>query len=137
MPWTCPLCKRPFKYNSQAHSCVQVSPDSILDSKSEITRKIYKKLITAIQQFGPFDISAARKDIYLKHPGTFLAIKPKKDELDVEFYLSALTDEFPVYKTLRTSKNRVVHYVRLDDPKQIDKQLIHWLQLSYKPVSNS
>ena len=137
MSWVCPLCKRPFKYKNQAHSCVQVSPDAILNKKTEVTRKIYNKLIAAVQQFGDFDISAAKSDIYLKHPGTFMAIKPRKDSVELEFYLPEVNDEFPIYKTLRTSKNRVVHYIRLDDPKQVDKQLIAWMKISYALISTT
>jgi hypothetical protein len=133
--WTCPLCKRPFKYEHQAHSCVQVNPDDLLSRKSELVKTIYNKIIIAVQKFGPFTISAALKDIYLKQNGTFIGIHPKKDGIDMEFYLQESMDEFPVYKTLRTSKNRVVHYVQLDDPGQVDKQLIDWMHKSYKLIT--
>src|SRR5438477_534775 len=110
--WTCLLCKRPFKYEHQAHSCVQINPDDLLARKSELVKSIYRKIIAAVKPFGPFVISAALKDIYLKQNGTFISIHPKKDSIDIEFYLPEAIDEFPVYKVLRTSKNRVVHYVR-------------------------
>ena len=137
MAWICPTCKRPFKNRNQVHSCVQISPDTVLSVAGKNVQGIYNKLMAAVKKFGPYDITATPKAIFLKNPGSFVAIKPKKATLELEFLLDTAIDEFPVYKNLRTSKNRVAHFIRLDDPSQVDMQLIQWLKLSYTLISNA
>ena len=91
--------------------------------------------MSSIKKFGPFDITAAKQAVFLKHPSSFISIKPRKEALELEFLLNEEIKDFPIYKTLRLSKNRVAHYILLDDPAQIDKQLLNWLRQSYKQNS--
>ena len=86
-----------------------------------------------IRDFGPdVMISAAKSCVFAKAPGTFIAFKPKKDQLLLEFFLSKAVEEFPVEKTLRYSRTKVVHWVRIDGKEQINAQLLRWLRESYR-----
>ncbi|MEW6470428.1 MAG: DUF5655 domain-containing protein [Bacteroidota bacterium] len=130
--WICPKCKRPFKSRNQWHSCVRVDPDSIFD-RFPLAEGLYKKLVKKIRGFGPdVMISAAKSCVFAKAPGTFIAFKPKKDHLLLEFFLSKAVEEFPVEKTFRYSRTKVVHWVRIDGKEQINAQLLRWLRESYR-----
>jgi len=132
MTWTCPKCKRPFKHKNQSHSCVTVDVSSVFKNKETNIKKCYDKLEKEVKQFGEdVKISCALKAVFAKAPSTFLAMKPKKDHLAIEFLLGEEINEFPVEKTFRVSKNRVAHFVRVQTPSEIDKQLLGWIKSAY------
>ena len=129
--WTCPKCKRPFKYKTQYHSCVTIAPDSLFE-KYPLAKTLYKKIVKQVKPFGnDVVLSAAKSAVFAKNNGTFIAFKPKKDCLVVEFFLPEEVLEFPVEKTFRYTKTKVVHYIKLDGLEQVNKQLINWLKISY------
>lgn len=60
-----------------------------------------------------------------------MAIKPKQNWLDIEFLLPVEVTEVAIYKTFRVSRNRVAHFVRLDDPAEVTPQIMGWLKEAY------
>lgn len=87
------------------------------------------------ESLGSIRISSMKSGILVASKSTFLALKPKKNWIDVEFYLDHEQQEFPIYKTFQVSKNRIVHYVRLEQTKDIDNQLLRWIENAYNLVS--
>lgn len=73
--------------------------------------------------------------ILVKSVSTFLAIKPKTTCMDVEFLLDEEVDVFPIHKAIRVSKNRVAHFIRIEHPKEVNRQLIAWLKRAYELTS--
>jgi Domain of unknown function (DUF5655) len=134
MSWVCPICKRPFKNVNQQHSCTSINPETVFENRPEKIKKIYNKLYIACSKFGNMQVTATKDAVFFKNDGTFASIKPKKEAIVIEFFLPTAIDEFPVYKTVILSKNRVVHYVQADDLAQVDKQLLSWLKTSYELV---
>ena len=49
--------------------------------------------------------------IFIKTKSTFMAVKVKRDRLDVDFFLDHLENVPLVSKYLQTSKHRVAHVV--------------------------
>jgi hypothetical protein len=132
MAWMCPKCHRRFKNPNQAHSCVRENPgDQFLKSEPHV-KAIYNKLLREIRKFGPVNISPVRIGIMLKNESTFVAIKARKQFLDIEFLLPVELNEFPIHKTFRVSKQRVAHFIRLESPDEITKQILGWLKESYR-----
>jgi predicted transport protein len=134
--WTCPKCKRIFKRKDQSHSCILISKESLFTKRSPELKKLYDKIVKEVNKFGKYREETMKSDvIFFKTKSTFLGIKVKKDHLDIEFYLENLQNVPPVTKYLQTSKNRVVHLVPIDQPEDINKQLISWIKRSYDLVS--
>ncbi|MBI4930401.1 MAG: hypothetical protein HY841_06540 [Bacteroidetes bacterium] len=131
MPWNCPTCNRLFKHAVSYHSCVKVNPDSHFTGKNPNVKAVYEKILKETKKFGKVNVSPVKNGILLKNLSTFLGIGLKKSFLDIEFFLAEETNEFPIYKTFRYTKNKTVHYVRLENPKEVDRQLLNWLKTSY------
>jgi len=131
MPWICPKCGRQFKHATNYHSCVKVDADRHFINKKPEVKAMFEKILKETKKFGNVNVSPVQNSIMLKNASTFLAIKPKKEWADIEFFLPEEVHEFPVYKTARYTKNKVVHFVRLENPKEVDKQLMRWLKISY------
>lgn len=137
MTWICPSCKRPFKHKNQAHSCVQVNVEEHFVNKDPDVYRIYQALMKALSKLSNVVVSPARNAILVTSSSTFLAIKPKRSWLDIEFLLDEGLNELPVYKVVRASKKRYAHFVRLESMTEVDKKIVSLLVRSYKLVSSS
>ena len=134
--WTCPKCKRTFKRKDQQHSCNLISKESVFEKHPFQLKKLYDKIEKEVKKFGEYREETVGKDtIFFKTKSTFLGIKVKKDHLDLEFFLDKLENIPPVSKYLQTSKYRIVHLVPIDQPEDINPQLINWMKRSYVLIS--
>lgn len=137
MSWVCPKCGRPFKNTNQQHSCVQLSVEEHLKGKPAELVAAYQKLALEVEKLGDVVISPVKSAIQFKSKSTFLSCKVGKTYLEIEFFLETVSEEFPVLKTLRLSAKKVVHYVRVESAKEIDKQLLNWIKTSCRLVNGS
>ncbi len=62
---------------------------------------------------------------------TFAAVKPKQEWIDLEFLLDEKVEQYPIHKTFRANKSRVAHFVRLENPRDVNARLLFWLKQSY------
>lgn len=135
MPWICPNCNRRFKNPNQPHSCIVNSIDDHFIKKNIIVREIYNKIEKEILKFGNIKINPTKYAIIVSSKSTFLAIKPRKTMLDIEFLLDKAVEGHPVYKIFKVSKNRFAHFIHLEYIQQVDKNLILLLKKSYKTIN--
>ncbi len=136
MPWTCPKCERQFKHEIPYHSCVKVNVASHFINKQPNVRAVYNKILKEATKFGTVNVSPVKSGIYLKRVSSFLGIRLSKTWVDLDFFLPEETSEFPIYKTMRYTKSKTVHFVRLENPKEVDRQLVRWLKISYDLAGN-
>jgi predicted transport protein len=135
--WTCPNCGRTFKRKDQQHTCTLISKDSLFAKRPPGLKTLYEKIVKQVEKFGNYREETVNPDvIFFKTKSTFLAVKVKKDHLDIEFFLDHLEDTPPVSKYLQTSKYRVAHVVPVDRVEEINEQLISWIKNSYLPFQN-
>ena len=133
--WTCPKCKRSFKRKDQQHTCNLISKEQLFAKRPADLKKLYDQIVKVVRKFGEHREETVKPDvIFFKTKSTFLAVKVKKDHLDIEFFLDHLEDQPPVSKFLQTSKHRVAHLVPIDDPEDINQQLIGWMKSSYELI---
>jgi predicted transport protein len=134
--WTCPKCGRTFKRKDQQHTCTLISKESLFLKRPPELKRLYEKIAQQITKLGDYREETVNPDvIFFKTKSTFLAIKVKKDHLDIEFFLDHLENVPPVSKYLQTSKHRVAHVVPIDSEEEINDQLIVWIKSSYLLVS--
>jgi predicted transport protein len=130
--WTCPKCGREFKRKDQQHTCTLISKEVLFARRPLELKHLYGKIVKQLKKIGEYREETVRPDvIFFKTKSTFLAVKVKKDHLDIEFFLDHLENVPPVSKYLRTSKNRVAHVVPVDRDEEINEQLIDWIKTSY------
>jgi hypothetical protein len=133
--WTCPKCKRTFKRKDQQHSCTLISKESLFEKRPPELKKLYEKIVKEVKKLGDYREETVQPDvIFFKTKSSFLAVKVKKDHLEIEFFLEKLENVPPISKYLQTSKHRVAHLVPIDRPEDINQQLISWIKRSYDLV---
>jgi hypothetical protein len=90
-----------------------------LFKKEPIVFTLFKQVHQSIIKWKNVKASATQNCIVYVAQTTFLIIRPMKSALDIKFYLSEQTEEFPVYKTEVWGK-RIGHFIRLFDESDID-----------------
>ena len=130
--WTCKKCGRSFRNTNQPHTCKLISKNDLFVKRPAHLKKLYQQVEAVVKTFGAFREEAILPDvIFFKTKSTFMAVKMKKDHLDIEFFLDHVEDAPPVSKYLQTSKHRVAHLVPIDEEKDINPQLKKWMKESY------
>jgi hypothetical protein len=135
MPWICPNCSRSFKNPNQPHSCIVTGIDDHFKRKDIMVRDIFDKLYKHVSKFGNVKFNPTKHAIIVSSKSTFLAIKPRKTILDIEFLLEDEMEVYPVHKIFRVSKNRVAHFIHLETAEQVDKKLISLIKQAYKTIN--
>jgi len=92
----------------------------------------FEKIKNEVMQLEGVQINSVKNAILFQAKSNFLAVKPKKAHLDIEFVLDEKVDEFPIYKTFQATKSKCAHFVRLESPEEVDEQLIQWFRKAYK-----
>ena len=130
--WNCPNCGRSFRNTNQDHSCMITDLESHFVNKQQNVIDTFEKIKNEVMQLEGIQINSVKNAILFQAKSNFLAVKPKKTHLDIEFVLDEKVDEFPIYKTFQATKSKCAHFVRLESPEEADEQLILWLRKAYK-----
>ena len=130
--WKCPKCGRTFAVKiPKEHSCVKISAEKHFEGKPLVLKKVYDKLEREVSNFGNVSIQPIKGGIFFKKAGTFAMINIRKDHLKIEFFLDHKHDAFPVEKIFQYTQKKIVHVVSVSEMKEVDRQLINWLKISY------
>ena len=129
--WTCPNCQRKFKHTNQDHSCAVTAIESHFFNTEPHVIVAFEKLVQVVNDLGPHEVSSVKHAILFTASTHFLAVKPKRKWLDIEFVLPFPVEGFPIYKTVRASKQKWAHFVRLESEDEVDERLAEWLREAY------
>ena len=135
MTWTCPTCNKKFRNKNQEHSCARVPIDDHFSGKPGNIRMIYDRLMQEVHRFGEVTVNPVKTSIQIKTGATFLSVKPKRDRVEIEFQLGREISTFPITRSFRVSKNRVLHCATLESYDQVNQEIVQWLRESYELVS--
>src|SRR5690606_18662805 len=118
--WICARCNKEFRNANQSHSCYVSKVDEHFANKPEVLRLTYDKLVKQLEEFAEYTLNPVKNTILFKTLTSFMAVKVKKDHLVVEYFLNHTNDAFPVFKVVKVSRNRVVHFISLSSPDDVD-----------------
>ncbi len=95
-------------------------------------RKMYDQLVKKVSSFGP-DVTVSPTNSYislLRKGKNFAIVQVTSDRLDIGIKRKG-TAAAGRFEKSGTWNNMVTHRVRIDDPKQIDAEVISWLHQAY------
>jgi len=105
--------------------------ESHFENKGTNVIQTFEKILSEVSAYDGVRINSVKNAILFTAKSNFLAVKPKKAWLDIEFVLGEKTEGFPIYKTMQASKSKWAHFVRLESPDEVDGQLIEWFRGAY------
>ena len=130
--WICPDCSRTFKNTNQDHSCKKFDPELHFIHKEAHVKAIFQTLTELVLGFGEVQIHSLKHAILFTAKSNFLAVKPKKKWIDVEFLLKEEVNEFPIHKTVRVTKTKWAHFARIGSIQEIDEEMTGWWRRAYE-----
>jgi len=132
--WECPKCKRKFEKKNQMHSCNIYPVEKHFKGKEEM-KPLYNKLKERIKKnIGPFWVESLPCCIhFVTAPAyTFAAVYALKDRVRIHFGSSRMLGSSRIDRTAQVSANRYMHSVEIKDEKEIDSELLSWLEQAYR-----
>jgi len=130
--WTCPNCGRQFKNRSQEHSCGYFTIEQVFENKPPEIFMLFQKINDKVKSFGEMQVRAVKNGVMFSVKSTFLALKPHRSYLAVEFAGGTAHDEFPVERCIKISRNEFAHIMQIEQTEETDEQLIGWLKEAYR-----
>lgn len=129
--WTCSKCNRIFEKKAQPHSCQKVSIEEHFNKKKK-ARELFDFLVKTInEKIGKCEVVSIPCCIHLFGHNDFLAALPKRDRLEIRFALDRKLDSSRLKQSVLVSSKNVKNCIDLSSVKEIDKELIRWLEESY------
>lgn len=129
--WTCPTCNRQFRNTNQDHSCMLIDLESHFINKQQKVIDTFERLQLEAMKFKGVRINSVKSAILFRAKSTFLAVKPKKTHLDIEFVMEKKIEDFPIHNTMQASKFKWAHFMRIESPEEVDEQLLSWIGKAY------
>lgn len=130
--WNCPNCGRNFRNTNQDHSCLITNLESHFVNKQQNVIDTFTAIKNEVMKLNGVRINSVKNAILFQANSNFLAVKPRKSHLDIEFVLNERIEEFPIYKTFQATKTKYAHFVRLEYTEEVDEQLLSWLKRAYE-----
>jgi predicted transport protein len=96
-------------------------------------RKPYDDLLSRVKKFGP-DVSISPTNTYIsfrRKNNKFAIVQVTSDPLDIDIKLKETKITRP-FEPAGAWNSMVTHRVRIADPKQIDANIVSWLQQAYE-----
>jgi predicted DNA-binding protein (MmcQ/YjbR family) len=94
--------------------------------------QIYRRIVDASCALGPVEEDPKKTSIHLNRRVAFAGVQTRKDALILTLKSDRDMKHSRVHKTEQTSANRWHFEVRLNDPAEVDEQLLQWLRSSYE-----
>jgi hypothetical protein len=130
--WECPRCGAKLVAKNLSHACGPYSIEKFLEGKSEIGRDLFRCFVTLIEKCGPFEVAPAKTRVAFMAAVRFASVnRIGNDFIDVHFVLPRAIDGRRFRKVEHLGKLHV-HYLRLRDRLDCDRELARWLKQSYR-----
>lgn len=107
------------------------SVDDQFIGKTPNVRAVYDRLLTQVQVFGPVIEEPKKTSIHLTNKSAFAGVHTRKNYLLLTIRSDHVIESPRVVKSEQVSKNRYHQEVKLQDPDDIDGELLTWLKEGY------
>ena len=135
--WTCPRCDREFDRANQSHTC---QPGNDIEDTfagfPDAHRAVCAAIVAYLRTLGPVHVDAVRVGVFLKTQRKLAEVRPKTRWVSLELVLPTTLQSPRVTRHARLSEDRVVHWIRLVRPEDIDDELETWLRLAYDAATD-
>ena len=126
--WKCPNCHREFRNRNQWHSCVIVSEQELFSNVPKEVWRLYQLLIEKCRKLGPLKVDTTKSCLYFVDSQRYVAVKPRKSGLILEFVLNGEIDLFPVIQVFQIGKFRYAHRLAIDGLEDVTDEVMEWIK---------
>jgi hypothetical protein len=134
--WTCPRCDREFGNPNQSHTCVPgVTVDAAFAGRPPRLRAVYDAIMAHLEGLGTVHEDAVGVGVFLKRDRKLAEVRPRSRDVSLALYLPRPVSDPRIAKVLGPGAPRVVHFLYLSEPADIDDQVRAWLTEAFLHAS--
>ena len=93
---------------------------------------IYERILEALAEIGPFETEPKKTSIHLIRVNGFAGIHPRKRSLTLNLRTAQPIQSPRIAKLEQISKQRFHNEIKLEQPADVDAELIGWLREAYE-----
>jgi hypothetical protein len=117
------------------HSCTDVTVDSFLAGKGPEARALFNRFEDLISRCGPYHVSPAKTRIAFMGRVRFAGVsRVRNGELMCSFALPYTISSPRIVRIEEVAPGWHVHSLRVNEPEQLDDELLAWLRESYRLI---
>lgn len=134
--WTCPRCDREFANPNQSHTCVPgCTVDAAFAGRPPRLRAVYDAILAHLQDLGPVHEDAVSVGVFLKADRKLAEVRPRSRDVSLALYLPRPVRDPRIARVLGPAAPRVVHFLLLREPEEVDDQVRTWLTEAFLHAS--
>jgi hypothetical protein len=130
----CYHCKQWVK-PGEAHDCWTTTEAALTRELTEDLREAWERLRETAVTFGDQRIYASHNSIMFARKACYFFVRPKKNFLEVCFFLGRALRASQVRRADRTSKSKVAHVIQIKHRDQVEAPITDWLEEAYAVAS--
>jgi patatin-like phospholipase/acyl hydrolase len=116
----------------KTHDCWTTTEEKLTENLPENLMEAWQRLRESVLEFGEQRIYASHKSIMFAKKHCYFFVRPKKNVLEVCFFLQKAVKNPLILKSQASSKTKVAHLVKIIHRDQVEPPLTKWLQEAYE-----
>jgi hypothetical protein len=130
--WTCPKCGNQFVTPNMFHSCGRHDLAPVFQGKPPAVRQLFERFRALVEACGPVTSVVYRDKVGYMVRVRFASATPRKQWLEVGFWLRRRLDSPRIDHTETLSPRVHIHRIRVATLAELDAELGEWLRESYE-----
>ena len=126
----CYHCKQWVK-PGEPHDCWTTTEAALTRELTEDLREAWERLRETAVTFGDQRIYASHNSIMFARKACYFFVRPKKNFLEVCFFLGRALRAPQVRRAIRTSKSKVAHIIQIKHRDQVEAPITDWIEEAY------
>jgi Domain of unknown function (DUF5655) len=99
--------------------------------KSPASQATYARVVSEARKLGMFEVEEKKTSLHLTHGRAFAGVHPRATGIILNLVLDAPVKSARVHKSEQVSANRYHVEFKLEDPANVDAQLVGWMRKAY------
>ena len=126
----CYHCKQWIE-EGEEHDCWTTTEAALTEDLSEDLRDAWQRLREAVVGFGDQRIYASHNSIMFSRKSCYFFVRPRKQFLEVCVFLGRAVKAPQVRSVDRASKSKIVNFLRIRHPDEVEAPITDWLLEAY------
>jgi hypothetical protein len=127
----CYHCKQ-WVEDGEEHDCWTTTEAALTGDLSEDLREAWERLREAAVSFGDQRIYASHHCIMFSRASCYFFVRPKRNYLEVCVFLGREVKAPQVRRVERSSKSKLVHFIRITHRDEVEAPVTDWLREAYE-----
>jgi hypothetical protein len=127
----CFHCKQWIE-EGEAHDCWTSTEETLTRDLPEDLREAWERLRETAAAFGDQRIYASHHCIMFSRSSCYFFVRPKRNYLEVCVFLGREVRAPQVRRVERSSKSKLVHFIRLTHRDEVEAPITDWLREAYE-----